>query len=126
MSVNQSGITTKTGLAENQILSAPELAYSLSCKVANTGVNAGADSKKIVKAGTPVYGSLTARDTAFTVSGAQEGAKPVGIVIHDVDVTKGTANAQVCAFGFVDISKLETEVATVLAAHTPIGITLMK
>ena len=125
MSLNQSGITTKTGLAENQILSAPELAYSLSCRVANTGVNAGADSKKIVKAGTPVYGSLTARDTAFTVSGAQD-AKPVGIVIHDVDVTKGTANAQVCAFGFVDISKLETEVATVLAAHTPIGITLMK
>ena len=125
MSLNQSGITTKTGLAENQILSAPELAYSLSCRVANTGVNAGADSKKIVKAGTPVYGSLTARDTAFTVSGAQD-AKPVGIVIHDVDVTEGTANAQVCAFGFVDISKLETEVVAALSAHTPTGITLMK
>lgn len=125
MSLNQSGITTKTGLAENQILSAPELAYSLSCRVANTGVNAGADSKKIVKAGTPVYGSLTARDTAFTVSGAQ-GAKPVGIVIHDVDVTEGTANAQVCVFGFVDISKLETEVVAALSAHTPTGITLMK
>ena len=125
MSLNQSGIITKTGFAENQILSAPELAYSLSCRVANTGVNAGADSKKIVKAGTPVYGSLTARDTAFTVSGAPD-AKPVGIVIHDVDVTKGTANAQVCAFGFVDISKLETEVAAALSAHTPTGITLMK
>lgn len=125
MSLNQSGITTKTGLAENQILSAPELAYSLSCRVANTGVNAGADSKKIVKAGTPVYGSLTARDTAFTVSGAQD-AKPVGVVIHDVDVTKGTANAQVCAFGFVDISKLDTEVIAALSAHTPTGITLMK
>lgn len=125
MSLNQSGITTKTGLAENQILSAPELAYSLSCKVANTGVNAGADSKKIVKAGTPVYGSLTARDTAFTVSGAPD-AKPVGIVIHDVDVTGGTANAQVCAFGFVDISKLEAGVVSALTAHTPTGITLMK
>lgn len=125
MSLNQSGITTKTGLAENQILSAPELAYSLSCRVANTGVNAGADSKKIVKAGTPVYGSLTARDTAFTVSGAQD-AKPVGIVIHDVDVTEGTANAQVCAFGFVDISKLDAEVVAALSAHTPTGITLMK
>lgn len=125
MSLNQSGITTKTGLAENQILSAPELAYSLSCRVANTGVNAGADSKKIVKAGTPVYGSLTARDTAFTVSGAQD-AKPVGIVLHDVDVTEGTANAQVCAFGFVDISKLDAEVVAALSAHTPTGITLMK
>lgn len=125
MSLNQSGITTKTGLAENQILSAPELAYSLSCRVANTGVNAGADSKKIVKAGTPVYGSLTARDTAFTISGAQD-AKPVGIVIHDVDVTEGTANAQVCAFGFVDISKLDAEVVAALSAHTPTGITLMK
>ena len=125
MSLNQSGITTKTGLAENQILSAPELAYSLPCKLANTGVTAGADGKKIVKAGTPIYGSLTARDTAFTVSGGS-GATPVGITIHDVDVTSGTKNAQVCAFGFVDISKLDAEVVAVLSANKPAGITLMK
>ena len=123
--LNQGGITKETGNTRNIILVAPELAFSLSCKVANTGVSADSDGKKIVKAGTPLYGSLTARGTAFTVSGSQ-GATPVGIILHDVDVTSGTKNAQVCSFGFVDISKLETAVATALAAATPAGITLVQ
>lgn len=124
MELNQGGITRVSAMSEKQILSAPELAYSLPCKIANTGVTA-VDGKKVVKAGTPIYGSLTARDTAFTVSGGA-GATPTGIMLHDVDVTTGTKNTQVCAFGFVDISKLETDVATALAANKPAGITLIK
>lgn len=124
MGLNQGGITRTSAISEKQILSAPELAYTLPCKLANTGVTT-VDGKKVIKAGTPIYGSLTARDTAFTVSGG-EGASPVGITIHDVDVTTGTKNAQVCAFGFVDISKLDSSVATALAAHKPAGITLMQ
>lgn len=123
--LNQGGITKVSGDTRNIILVAPELAFSLPCKVANTGVTADSDGKKIVKAGTPLYGSLTARNTAFTVSGSQ-GATPVGIILHDVDVTSGTKNAQVVSFGFVDISKLETAVATALAAATPAGITLVQ
>lgn len=123
--LNQGGITTTSGTTRNLILMAPELAFTVSCMVANTGVTAGSDGKKIVKAGTPLYGSLTARETAFTVSGA-EGATPVGICLHDVDVTSGTKNSQVTTFGFVDVSKLETAVATALAAATPAGITLVK
>ena len=123
--LNQGGITKESGTTRNLILMAPELAFTLSCKVANTGVTAGSDGKKIIKAGTPLYGSLTARETAFTISGS-EGAKPVGICLHDVDVTSGTKNSQVTTFGFVDVSKLETAVATALAAATPAGITLVK
>ena len=123
--LNQGGITKETGNTRNIILVAPELDFSLPSKVANTGVSAGSDGKKVVKAGTPLYGSLTARDTAFTVSGSA-GATPVGIILHDVDVTSGTKNAQICSFGFVDISKLETAVATALAAATPAGITLVQ
>ena len=122
--LNQSGITKVTATSEKQILFAPEVAVALSCKVANTGVTA-VDGKKIVKAGTPLYGSLTARGTAFTISGG-ESENPVGIILHDVDVTSGTKNAQVVAFGFVDISKLESAVATALAAATPAGITLVQ
>lgn len=125
MEINQGGITRVSAMSEKQILSAPELAYTLPCRLANTGVTAGTDGKKVVKAGTPIYGSLTARDTAFTVSGG-ESASPVGITIHDIDVTTGTKNAQVCAFGFVDISKLDSAVATALAANKPAGITLMQ
>jgi len=123
--LNQGGITRESGTTRNLILMAPELAFTVSCMVANTGVTAGADGKKIVKAGTPLYGSLTARETAFTISGS-EGATPVGICLHDVDVTSGTKNSQVTTFGFVDVSKLETAVATALAAATPAGITLVK
>ena len=205
--LNQSGITKVSATTPNLILYAPEMGVSFSCKIANTGIEADANGKKIVKAGTPLYGSLTARDTAFTVSGAGTAAtatatksstgitavtvnattfgtkiggigdryvfsaskpsdeviwsldgvavdltdygvsitgeadagdtitviytpavsaNPVGIALHDVDVTSGTKNAQVTVFGFVDVSKLETAVATALAAATPAGITLVR
>lgn len=122
--LNQGGITKETGTTRNVILMAPELAFSTSCKVANTGVNADSDGRKIIKAGTPLYGSLTARDTAFTVSGA---GTAVGVCLHDVDVTSGTKNAQVTVFGFVDISKLDSAVATALSSAMPVGgLTLIK
>lgn len=116
--LNQGGITKESGTTRDLILMAPELAFSVSCKVANTGVSANSDGKKIVKAGTPLYGSLRNRDTAFTVSG--EGS-PVGILLHDVDVTTGTKNAQVTTFGFVDERRLDASVAPVLASALPIG-----
>lgn len=195
--LNQTGIKKVSATTRKTILIAPELAFSLSCKVANTGVEAGADGKKIVKAGTPLYGSLLERDTAFTTSTtggkaakatasvptgqtgvtaatvvaatfgtavggigdrytfiaavdtsttwklegetvdlaaygitptgtAADGdkitviytpavpAEPAGILLHDVDVTAGTANAQFVIFGFVDATKLDTSVAAML------------
>lgn len=133
--LNQTGIKKTSATTRKTILIAPELAFSLSCKVANTGVEAGEDGKKIVKAGTPLAGSLLERDTEFTVftvtsdedvSTVGEGEEtpvvgeeetPVGILLHDVDVTAGTANAQVVVFGFVDVSKLDEDVAgTLLSA----------
>lgn len=107
--LNQTGITRVAGTTRKTILIAPELAFSLSCMVENTGVTAGEDGRKVVKAGTPVSGNLQERDTAFKVAGEED--TPVGIILHDVDVTKGTANSQVVIFGFVDISKLEEDVA---------------
>ena len=115
MGLNQGGITKTTGYAEKQILSAPELAYTLPCRLANTGVTA-VDGKKVIKAGTPISGSLEARDTAFVVASTTEGvSNATGITIHDVDVTTGTKNAQVCAFGFLDMGKVDSDVA---ALHT--------
>ena len=52
--LNQTGIKKTSAVTRKVILIAPELAFSLSCKVANTGVGAGEDGKKIVKAGTPL------------------------------------------------------------------------
>ncbi len=110
--LNQSGITKTSGLSRKTILIDTQLLFALPCMIANTGVTAGTDGKKIVKAGTPLVGSLTDRDTAFTV-GAKDAAV-VGIAEHDVDVTAGTANGAVIVFGFIDESKLDADVVTLL------------
>ena len=96
---------------------------ALSCVVANTGVEADGNGKKIIKAGTPVTGDLTERNTPFTVD--KTGANPVGVILHDVDVTDGNANSQVVIFGFVDISKLDDEVVGIITTAAP-KLTMIK
>ena len=116
--LNQSGVTTASyGAPEKTILVDEKNSTAVSIVMANTGVTANSEGKKIVKAGTPVYGSLQARNTAFTISGAQ-GAKPAGVVLHDVDVTAGNANSQIVIFGTIDVSKVDSSVsATLIAAE---------
>lgn len=109
--LNQTGITKVSATTRKTILIAPELAFSLSCKVANTGVNAGDDGKKIILAGTPIKGNLSDRDGVDFVV---DTTSPTGLLLHDLDVTSGTKNAQVLIFGFVDESKLESSVAALV------------
>ncbi len=89
---------------------------TLGARISNTGVTAGSDGKKIVKAGTPLFGNIEKRDTAFTVSGA-EGASPVCVLMHDVDVTAGAENGTIVIAGCVDLLKLEDSVKTALTAN---------
>lgn len=95
-----------------QIMIADSEMISLPVRIANTGVSA-VEGKKIVKAGTPIYGDLKTRNTAFAISGTS-GAKPAGIVLHDVDVTAGTENGVIVIFGVVDLEKVEASVQTAL------------
>lgn len=110
-------------LAENDILIAPELAVGLSCIVSATGVSAGADGKKIIKAGTPLYASadvLTKRSTELSVTSS--GGTCYGIARHDIDVTNLTkANATLLIFGFVNTDMLD---ATVVSALESVKATL--
>lgn len=92
-----------------QIMIADSEMISLPVRISN----AGADG--IVKAGTPIYGDLKARNTAFTVTGG-EGAKPAGIVLHDVDVAAGAENGVIVIFGVVDLEKVEADVKAALVA----------
>lgn len=112
--LNQTTVRTVSGTTRKTILVDENNSTALSCIVADTGVEANADGRKIVKAGTPVAGSLTERQTPFTVS--KDGANAVGVILHDVDVTAGPANSQVVFFGFIDISKLEADVVTMIKA----------
>lgn len=113
--LNQSTISTESGATRKTILVDELNSTAFSCKVANTGITADDDGKKIAKAGTPLAGDLTARGTAFTVASTTEGvSNAVGILLHDVDVTDGTKNAQVVVFGFIDLNKLDTDVQALI------------
>lgn len=119
--LNQTGFESKSYNTRKTILVDPENSTALSCMVSNTGVTAGADGKKMVMAGTPVYGDKLARNTPFTVTAptpetGKPAAKPVGVILHDVDVTNGPANSQFVIFGFIDVTKIDTATATKLKA----------
>lgn len=189
------GFKKITAVNVKQILFNVALQSSVGIIVDDAGVDADSDGVKLVKAGTPMYGSLLDRDTAFktstssipaaataTVSGtgitaaavvaatfstAVSGAsgtyeftyvladtewqldgtgvtlntygitptgspadgdkitvaftaayntKPVGVLLHDVDVTDGDNNGSLLIWGFVNINRLDTEVANALLA----------
>ena len=116
--LNQSGVTKTTGMARKTILFDTQLRFALPVMISNNGVSADENGKKIVKAGTPIAGSLTDRDTAFTVAkDSGEGTKTsnaVGILEHDVDVTAGNANGSCIIFGFIDVDKLDASVVELL------------
>lgn len=102
--------------------------------VGNTGVTAGEDGRKILKAGTPIAGDLTARTTAFTQAvdsgSGTTTSNAVAVLVHDVDVTDGNANATALIFGFVDKNKLDATVKTLwttaaISALGSLGIKLL-
>ena len=129
--LNNTGITKVSAVAPNQILFFAEPQVSVSVIVNNTGISAGDDGKKIIKAGTPVTGDLTARGTAFTKASTTEGvSNAVGVLLHDVDVTGGTNNATLLIFGFVDLEKLDTATAALITTEAKAalkgGVTFLK
>lgn len=114
MNLNRSGITSTDYVSEKQILFCKEGYIGVSVVVGNTGVTA-ADGKKIIKAGTPLAGDLTARGTAFkkatTTSNASDA---VGVAYRDIDVTNGNANATLMIKGCVDLNKLDSTVVAMV------------
>lgn len=118
--LNQSGIIKVTGVAPTQILLNTDLQYSMGVVVTNTGLTADSEGKKILKAGTPITGNLDARTTAFTKATTTGDSTPVsnavGVLLHDVDVTKGSANGTILIFGFVNTNRLDSTVKTLIDA----------
>lgn len=94
---------------EKDIRLFPEVCVSIPCIVSGSGV---------LKAGTPVG---TTEASAFEYFNARDekkltsaGTIKIGVVLHDVDLTDGDANASVLIAGYVDLLKVETSVATAL------------
>lgn len=115
----------------NQILFNTDPQVSVGVLVSNSGISAGTDGRKIVKAGTPLAGSLEARGTAFTKAATTEGvSNAVGILLHDVDVTAGAENGTLLIFGFVDLNKVDTTTAALVTSEVKTalkgGVTFLK
>ena len=117
---NNTGITKVTGAAPVQILFNVQNQMSVSI-VVDDGYSVTRGGKKIVPAGTPLSGDLTARETAFVqakdaTSAGNDGKAATGVLLHDVDVTNGDNNGTLLIWGFVDLNKLDTTTAALITA----------
>lgn len=98
-------VKTKTYVGpEKQIMVADELTFSIGAVIGNTGVNANADGKKIVKAGSPLYGDIEDRDTAFVLATdtATKG-------FFTLQITTAFANDEVLTIAGTAYTKASTE-----------------
>lgn len=124
-------IKTQSYVNVNQILFNTDPQVSVGILVSNEGISANSEGKKIVKAGTPLTGSLEARGTAFAKATTTSGASnAVGVLLHDVDVTAGAENGTLLIFGFVDLNKVDTTTAALVTSEVKAalkgGVTFLK
>lgn len=109
--LNRNGITNTSLAATKQILANVDLQSSVGCIVPQAlGVVVG--SKKIAKAGTPIKIDLMNLQTAAVKA---DGTTPLNaVLLHDVDVTAGNANGTALIFGFVNVNRVDSDVATAI------------
>ena len=69
----------------------------------------------MVKAGTPLNGDLTARNTVFKAA-ADPTAPAVGVLLHDVDITDNNASGTLLIWGFVNLDRLDSATASKITA----------
>jgi hypothetical protein len=135
--LNQSGINKTTGTAPTQILFNVQNQVSVGVKLAKDFAGYVTENgRKIVKAGFPLAGDLTVRNTNFTAAAttstkigatAPSSGDPVdvkvnksnavGILLHDVDVTDAAANATLLIQGFVNLERIETTTAALITTE---------
>lgn len=95
------------GVDKHILIANDSYLVSLPVVVGNSTVSADSNGRKILKAGTPLDGDITQRATAFTKTA---GTTPVGVLLHDVDVTNGNANGTLVIAGCVDLLKMDSDV----------------
>ena len=116
--LNYDGIEKTTLTAPKQILANVQLQESVGCIVPQAlGVAVG--SKKIAKAGTPINIDFTNLQTAAKAAAT---ASPMNaVLLHDVDVTSGSKNGTALIFGFVNLNRVDSDVATAIATAKGYG-----
>ena len=112
---NRPGIKKETLAAPQQILFNVQNQMSVSILVDKTMASVTVDGRKVVKAGTPLSGDLTARGTAFKAA-VDTTAPAVGVLLHDVDITDNNANGTLLIWGFVNLDRLDSATAAKITA----------
>ena len=113
--LNRPGIKKETLAAPQQILFNVQNQMSVSILVDKSMASVSVDGRKVVKAGTPLSGDLTARGTAFKAA-ADSTAPAVGVLLHDVDITDTNANGTLLIWGFVNLDRLDSATAALITA----------
>lgn len=112
--LNRDGVRKSTYAATKQILANVDLQSSVGCIVAQA-IGVDVAGRKIAKAGTPIVIDLMNTGNAVTAAGATD---MNAVLLHDVDVTAGNANGTALIFGFVNVNRVDSDVAAKIAAVT--------
>lgn len=121
---NRPGIKKETLAAPQQILFNVQNQMSVPILVDKTMASVTVDGRKVVKAGTPLSGDLTARGTAFKAA-ADATAPAVGVLLHDVDITDNNANGTLLIWGFVNLDRLDSATAALITDNRKVELTGM-
>lgn len=128
--LNNTGVKSQKFGNRNQILFAVEHQVSMSIVVdESAGVTDNTTKRKIVKAGTPLTGSLDARTTAFTAASAgssSAASNAVGILLHDVDVTTGDNNGTLLLHGFVNTNRIDDTTKGKITEYVKAALPMIK
>ena len=105
-------------MVENDILIAPELAVGLSCMIGQGGAVTGEDGVKVIKAGTPLYGSADVKTNRNTVLSATATGTCQGLARHDIYFKNNETyiNDTLLIAGIVDTDMLDSNVAGLITS----------
>lgn len=132
---SNAGVQKESFYNEPQIIvnSAPHFAVGVVVDQA-AGTSDSTTGRKIVKAGTPLYGDLDDRIEPFTktatvISGSGETAiktKVVGILQHDCDVTVADGNGDLLIIGVVNLDRVDKTTQALITDEIKAALTTVK
>lgn len=113
--LNKGKIITTNYANDVQILADPDLQFSVGCIVPATAGEVQPNGSKIAHAGLPLTVDLGSINSECKVADATTNIANA-VLLHDVDVTKGQNNGTALIFGFVDMSKVSSDMISKINA----------
>lgn len=114
--VSGTGITAATVTAATFSTAVSGVSGTYEFSYDGTGWELDGSSATLTNYGIVVTGSAASGDKIVVVFTAAYETKPVGVLLHDVDVTAGSDNGTLLIFGFVNINRIDTVTAAELLA----------